>query len=309
MELAGWKPGPSERFLVSIPVAGVVLTGTRSIAGVTFTPDNPCDAEFQETEVGVIFSGATAWATTSVEADTLFDAEVRGLEKIDLGVSSLRALGAYRFPTFNSTVRPFKRSQARAKVRAIGVTYVVAETGRHWLRQVGKLEPTELLEVDSLVPEEIREFLDTSSDQMLNRSVREWRAAVDSGEDYERVAHLWRSIECYANHQSEGPLFSKEERKAIRSGLSTSGTWNEKQSERLEDIESLLNDRPLLEKFKLALAADGIEVSSVALKQITGTRRLRNDLEHGSLLSEPEHRLVDSAIAVMNYVIVSVISV
>jgi hypothetical protein len=91
--------------------------------------------------------------------------------------------------------------------------------------------------------------------------------------------------------------------------LSTSGTWNEKQSERLEDIESLLNDRPLLEKFKLALAADGIEVSSVALKQITGTRRLRNDLEHGSLLSEPEHRLVDSAIAVMNYVIVSVISV
>jgi hypothetical protein len=309
MNLSGWNPGPSERFQVSIPVAGFMLTRTRDIAGVTFTTDNPCDDEFQETEVGVIFSGATAWATTSVEADTLFDAEVRGLEKIDLGVSTLRALGAYRFPTFKSRVRPFKRSQARARVRAIGVTYVVAETGRHWLRQVGKVEPTELLEVDFLVPEEIREFLDTSSDQMLDRSVREWRAAVDSGEDYERVAHLWRSIECYANHHSEGPLFSKEERETIRSALSTSGTWSEKQSERLVGIGSLLNDRPLLEKFKLALSADGIEVSSVALKQITGTRRLRNDLEHGSLLSEPEHRLVDSAIAVMNYVIVSVISV
>ncbi len=308
-DLAGWNPGPSERFLVSVPITGIHLTRQRNIAGVTFTPDNPCDAELQKTDVGGIFFDATAWATTSVEADTLFDAEVRGLEKVDLGVSSLRALGAYRFPMFRSKVRPFKRTQARAKVRAIGVAFVLAESsGRHWLRLVGKQEPTETLEVDTIVPEEVREFLDTSSDQMLNRSVREWRAAVDSGEDYERVAHLWRSIECYANHHSEGALFSEEERQAIRKALSGASSWNQKQSERLLGMGGLLNDRPLLEKFKLALAADGIEISPVALKQITSTRRLRNDLEHGSLLSEPEHRLVDSAIAVMNFVIVSVIS-
>lgn len=308
-DLAGWKPGPSETFHVSVPIAGATLTRQRNIAGVMFTPNNPCDAELQKTGAGGIFSDASVWATTSVEADTLFDAEVRGLEKIDLGVSSLRALGAYRFPTLKSKVRPFKRSQARAKVRAIGAAYVVAETsGRYWLRLVGRQEPTESLEVDILEPEAIRGFLDTSSDQMLNRSVREWRAAVDTSEDYERIAHLWRSIECYANHHSARALFSDDQRKAIRKVLSQADSWNEKQRERLVGIEGMLNDRPLLEKFKLALAADGIEISPIAMKQITSTRRLRNDLEHGSLLSEPEHRLLDSAIAVMNYVIVSVIS-
>ena len=162
-ELAGWKPGPSERFKVTVPITGVVLTRQRDIAGVTFTPDNPCDAELHETGVGETFCDATAWATTFVVADTLFDAEVRGLETINLGVSSLRALGAYRFPTFKSKARHFKRTQARAKVRAIGVAYVVAESsGRYWLRLVEKQEPTEALEIDALVPEGVREFLDTS---------------------------------------------------------------------------------------------------------------------------------------------------
>jgi hypothetical protein len=245
MDLAGWKLGPTERFLVSVPIANVNLTRERNIAGVTFTPVNPCDAGLPKTEVGAIFSGALAWATTPVDAETMFDAEVRGLEKIDFGVSSLRALGAYRFPTYRSKARPFKRHQARARVQMIGVSYVVADTGRRWLRQVGKLEPTEPLEVDILVPDEIRDFLDTSSDQMLNRSVREWRAAVDSGEDYERIAHLWRSIECYANHHSEGPLFSKEERGTIRSALSAANSWSEKQSERLAGMGGLPSAREI----------------------------------------------------------------
>ena len=308
-DLAGWKPGPSERFLVSVPIAGAQLTRQRNIAGVTFTPDNPCDAGLQQTDVGGIFFDALMWATASVEADTLFDAEVRGLEKIDLGVSSLRALGAYRFPTFKSKVRPFKRAQARAKVQVIGVAFVLAESsGRHWLRSVARQEPTELLDIDAIVPEEIREFLDISSDQMLNRSVREWRLAVDSGEDYDRVAHLWRSIECYANHHSNEALFSEDERQAIQKALLGASSWSEKQSERLLGMGGLFNDRPLLEKLRLALDDDNIEISPVAMKQITGTRRLRNDLEHGSHLTEPEHRLLDSAIAVMNYVIASVIS-
>ena len=308
MNLAGWTPGPIESFTVTVPVVGAVLSRPRSFAGVTFTPVNPCNEPLDTTDIGRIFFSASAWATTSVEAETLFDAEIRGLEKIDLGLSSLRSLGAFSFPILNSVARQFKRSQSRAKVGAVGVAFVRADSGRHLLKSVGRREPTEALDVDVIVPEEVREFLKDSSDQMLVRAVREWRAAVDSGEDYERVAHLWRSIECYANHHSNEALFNENERHAIREALLGVNSWNGKQRERLLGLDGLLNDRPLLEKFRLALDGDGIVISPILMKQITGTRRLRNDLEHGSQLTEPEHRLVDNAIALMNYVIVSVLA-
>jgi hypothetical protein len=306
-QLVNWSPGPDESFLVATPIAGATLSRQRTIGRVSITPNNPCDVAVEESEIRDAFFGAGSWAVTLATAKTLFDGEVRGLEQIDWGISVVRALSSFRFPMLQGKCKPYSRAQARAKLRTGSVVYVKSvATGRQWLRSIGVQESIDLLDIDNIVPEAIPESQDSGSEQMLNRSVREWKAAADSIVDYERVAHLWRSIECYANHCSSSPLFKGADLKAIRSSILNSGSWEEHQKDRLLGVVGMLNDLPLLEKFKIALELDGVEVSSNGWELIRKTRPLRNNLEHGRLLSEPEHRLLDGAIAFMNYVLVSV---
>jgi hypothetical protein len=306
--LGSWSPGPAEIFTVSTPIVGATLTRDHLYGDVLFTNSNPCDVEPDNSDLREHFFGAGVWAVVSIEAETLFDAEVLGLDVIDEGVSTLRALGAYRYPTIDGAPLPYSRAQSRASVYRSNVAFVKSiASGRYWLRLAGKAETKDPLDVDNVSHEALGEFTHSSEPKMFKRSIREWRAAADSIDDYDRVAHLWRSIECYSNREDNGELFSTEERKAIRAGLEGAGTWTDDQAARIKDLVATFNNRPLLQKFRMALEADEIELSDRAFEMIRATRRLRNDLEHASALSEPEHRLLDSAIAEMNYVLVTAI--
>ena len=240
-------------------------------------------------------------------ADTLYDAEVQGLSKIDVGISAVRAIGAYRYPLLNGKFLSFERDRARAKVKVSDLVLVQSlSSKRNWIRSVSSSEKIDPLEIDSLEIREIkREHLEARG-PMFTRSVREWKMAADSNDDSDRVAHLWRSIECYASTGVVPEIFSKDELKRIRDATKSVSAWNREQIEAVNSRMGSINNLSLNEKFRVTLHQNSIDLSEKEIDAIYETRNLRNELEHGRALSEPGHRSLDIAIAVMNYVLVSV---
>jgi hypothetical protein len=306
--MQGWAPGPREKFLVAAPLAGASVSESQRFGADEIVLANPSLVAFGESEVWSRFSESQSWAVTAVSADTLYDAEVKGLAQIDVGLSAIRALGAYRFPCFRGGVLPFDRDQARAKVRASDLVLVQSLTSaRHWLRSVFAREKLELLEIGSLAIKEIPPEQLEDRGSFFGRSLHEWKMAADSTDDMDRVAHLWRSVECYSSRGVVPQLFSNADLKSIRKVVKTSATWNTGQINAIDSRIGSINNPPLNEKFQMTLDQDFVRLSDQELAAIFKTRDLRNDLEHGRALTEPGHRTLDNAIAVMNFVLVSVL--
>ena len=302
-----WSPGPTEQFLVAAPISGASAQVSHKFGDVDIVLTNPCLVTLTGSDIWERFSTSESWAVTTVSADTLYDAEVEGLAKIDIGLSAIRALGAYRYPLLNGKLFSFERDRARAKVRVSDLVLVQSlSSKRNWIRSVSSGEKLDLLEIDSLEINEIEPERLEARGPMFTRSLREWKTAADSSDDSDRVAHLWRSIECYASTGAVPELFSKEELKGIRNAAKSVNAWNQDQLGAINSRMGSINNLSLNEKFRLTLSQHSINLSEKEIDAIYETRNLRNELEHGRALSEPGHRSLDIAIAVMNYVLVSV---
>jgi hypothetical protein len=308
MQIEGWTPGPREVFLVASPVDGITVTQDTSVGGVTFTSTNPARLGLPEADETVQkYLSSAAWVYTTVDADTVFDAEVAGLERLDLGVSLVRAFGAYSFPVLDDRLREFDRQHTRARIRKSDLVFVGSIEGpRRWLRVVS--DPTLLpdLPLQEVIPaSSLEPQFSADLDADLARALREWRVAIDSDDDFARVTHLWRSVECYAKRGKPPTLFSDEELKSALRGATSAGAWTNEQAARIRATLGSVNDRPLLSKLRFTLEGDQIEMPDEQFEALKSTRSFRNSIEHGRALSPLQHQAVDKALAIMNRVLVT----
>ncbi len=252
----GWTPGPREPFIVATPVAGVDLTRPTTLLDVTLTRTNPVELDMPiDHDLVRAFNGSDAWAYTMAQADTVYDAEIEGLARLDTGLSAFRAFGVYSYPTMSGALRPFERDQTRAKVVAKDEVFVGSIVSRRrWLRSTRNFEISPDLKINEVVPEDaLTASFALEDDEMLGRAVREWRAAADSLDDFQRVTHLWRSVECYAKRSAATTLFSKRDRKRASTAVLSAGLWSDEQRKRLQTVMSFLNDAPIVVRFRAAL--------------------------------------------------------
>jgi hypothetical protein len=142
-------------------------------------------------------------------------------------------------------------------------------------------------------------------DQLLSRAVREWRSAADASDDFQKIAHLWRAVECYSARSIPDDLFGRRERQLIRGAVAAVESWTNDQAARLDTISQMLNNPPLMVRLRLALKSDGISITDGEFDSLAATRPFRNALEHGRVLSPLQHRALDTAVAVMNYILVT----
>ena len=304
----GWQPGPTEMFLVVSPIEGVDIVDNSTLLGVTLSSTNPARTELPTSEQLVSdFRGAGTWAFAVVEADTVFDAEVAGLNAIDLGLSAFRAISSYSYPEMVGLARPFNRDHARAMVRALDIVFVGSLVSkRRWLRRITDktaIPCLPLRDVMANIPRDISSRTDIDAD--LARALREWRAASESNDDLLRVAHLWRSMECYARRSNPENLFSDKERKELLRTALNAAAWTDEQAKRIQQTVGMVNSPPLLAQFRSSLRADAISLPEEQFHVVASTRPMRNELEHGRTLSPVEHQLLDNAISVVNYVLLS----
>jgi hypothetical protein len=312
MDIEGWAPGPTELFMVSVPVRGVSLRRDVAFAGVTLTPQNPARLNLPPDDPTVVaYHDAQCWAYTAVDADTVFDAEVIGLDRIDLGVSIARAVAAYSFPELGGAFRDYDRQHTRGRVWVADIVFVGSVVGpRRWLRELA--DPTLLppVPLDALAdPGSVTAGLEMAcpSDD-LARGLREWRRAADASDDFARVTHLWRAVECYAKRGTPTATFSKEERRALRRGALSARSWSDEQEKRIRAVINSVNSPPLLARLRAAVKADSISMPEEQFEALAATRDFRNSLEHGRALSPPEHQALDKAMVIVNRILLTALA-
>ena len=91
----------------------------------------------------------------------------------------------------------------------------------------------------------------------------------------------------------------------IRGAVAAVESWTNDQAARLDTISQMLNNPPLMVRLRLALKSDGISITDGEFDSLAATRPFRNALEHGRVLSPLQHRALDTAVAVMNYILVT----
>jgi hypothetical protein len=148
-------------------------------------------------------------------------------------------------------------------------------------------------------------LLGANADERLRRALREWRDAADSDNSFDRVTHLWRSIEIYAKGATATPLFTDEEIRDVQEAVAGIEGLSYAQQVRLRDLGSRANDAPLLARLRAALERDDIDITDDEFALLRTTRDLRNALEHRRTLTSVEDRAVARALGIVDRVLVT----
>jgi hypothetical protein len=309
-----WTPGPLETFIIAAPVAALALTKPRRVGDVTFT--NVIAVTMNLPRAGIVaeFEQASCWASTTVEALTLVEAESAGVAKLSAALDEIRAFAGYSYPILDGAVRSFNWQSTQARPSLSSLTFVGAVAApRRWLRD--RIDPSTLvtLNLDELVlPTATEEGLALPPKRQLRRALAEWHLSADAPTEAARLAHLWRAMECYAAGVNlaavDTPsLFSKDDLTAAADALHEARVWTTDQAARIKDLVGGLNNPPVLAKIRAALKADQIAVVDDEFDALVTTRGMRNDLEHGRNLTGAQYRALEVALAVANRIIVEAV--
>lgn len=310
INIQGWVPGPSETFLIAVPITGVSIGCSREIAGVLFTNTNPANLELPDGEIRQQYLAGPCWAAALVEATTLSGAEAAGLERIRTACAVIRCASYYSYPTLDGALRPFDWRHTQVRPWMAPVVFVGSVTSRRrWLRIVQDLPNVESLDLDELaIPREKTFALGLPAKRALQRALREWHASVDANDEVGRVAHLWRAMECYVAGVRSERLFEPAQVRAISEAVRSATSMNSDQSARVDEIIGRLNEAPLLRKLRTAVTRDGTVITEAEFAALAATRALRNDLEHGRSLSGAQLDELDVATAVANRIIMAALA-
>lgn len=308
IDIQGWSPGPSEKFLVVAPLNGVDVVTPFELAGVLFTNECPADVGFAPPELAVEFSTATAWLAITVEEHLLMDAETKALEEFRLAIALLRSFADYRYPVLNDVLVPFDSRRTMARPTFSDLVFVSSVASkRAWLRNVEDVPLVGRLDANQLLAQRPTEIIlnNMPAGRRIARAFREWQIAADAESDLDRVGPLWRSIECYTHGVSADALFEDDDIQRLVQLANESDSWSYDQRKRIKDVLGRLNDAPLLERLKAAIKLDGVSLCDPELAALAGTRRLRNRLEHGSDPGGTEHQQLDVALGITNKILLT----
>jgi len=305
MDLAGWVPGPRETFIVSAVLEGATFGRDWEILDVTFTAENPAKLTLPPSEYVDRYMATDHWAYTTVVDDTLLDAERSGLAKIDDAISAIVATYSFSYPRLEGQLLSYRRDATRVRLARSDLVFVGSLTSaRRWLRSQSETLLHPEVDLGDVLPAWIEDF---RSNETLRLPLNEWRLAVESNDRLARVTHLWRCIELYAAGSRPSRLFSAADLGKIRKALEAE--WRPEQQTRLDDAVSGLNSPPLLVRVKAALKRDGIELTPGEFALLRQTREMRNDLEHGHILSREADieldRDISRALSVMTRILVT----
>ena len=312
----GWDPGPRETFIVAAPVAALAVTGARQVGEAEFSNVNPVTMNLAgDSPLIPAFEEAACWASVTVDALTLVEAEDAGIAKLSAALDEVRAFAYFSYPVLDGELQPFDWRRTQARPRLSSVTYVGAVgSARRWLRDRVDASRLETLDLDQVsFPTSTALAARPPAKRQLDRALAEWHLSVDASTEAARLAHLWRALECYVagvktSSGESARLFSKQELTELRDSMLSRTAWSEDQLARLENLVGRLNEPPLLARIRSTLKADEIEIVDAEFDALAATRSMRNDLEHGRSLTAAQHRALDLAEAVANRIIVEAVA-
>lgn len=306
MQLDGLDQLPVEPFEITVPVDGAAAVREKAVEDVRLLPPQDVAEALKSLEVPETLSsqflGAPLYARAFEVGSRGYDVERRGLLAIDLALAWLAVRAKYglaRLPSGEPA--SFERQQARALPTRRGVVLVRGlDSGRIWLRGVGATGgDTELqLENAAIFSPTLPSNITTQDRQ----SVLACRRAAGDDDSLARIGALWEAIEFYVAETKLPEMFSKSERKSVRTSL-PDGLSGE-QLRRIDGWLGELNSAPLLARLTAAIAADGVPVDAGELTVLKRLRTLRNDAVHGRGAELPGRDEVDRAVSIVSRMLV-----
>ena len=281
---------PVETFKIVAPIEGVGIVDAIDVDGVRLiqpTGSPPFDVPPEFGYLAEPFRTCGGLAIVEVSAQTLFEAEQTGLEKIDyaLGAVLLIQRAAFIGPNSPSPLN-YSRSRALSILSRHSVVAVLGEWGRRWLRGTRNARPAHVkpptLAID---PISLPAFGAVSAS--LKEAIAAWQRAVNEVNRVAKLIALWECFEFYAAGTRLPRLFEEpgigELRDRAIAGLSSA------QAQRVDDLIKLLNSPSLMTKLIAAADRDGVVLSESELAMLRRLRRARNDISHGHTRTIPEH--------------------
>lgn len=312
MSIQGLALPPPNPFEITVPIEGVEMptdpipVGDVTLLG-TLEPSmmvNDLSADPQRAEFLDRFRGASCWAHVIVQSSSLDEAEALGLSKIDLALSQLLLASRYSFSaTTAGDPLPYSRRAAQLARNARGaIVHVRALTSPHrWLRGLNLRTESSELDATQLPP---ISQLRSDDDPKLGVAANSLRRSILAPDPYGKISLLWQCVELYVSSDGRTPppkLFtSNEMTEAIEravEGLSP------EQTERLQGLRQFANNAPLAIRFESALEGDSVPFEGYELEALKRTRAIRNDLEHGRVLSPVQAADVSISISFMTRVL------
>jgi hypothetical protein len=315
IKIGGDWPPPPEDFFVVAPIDGVNLDFAETVGDVIFTPDRGLRAQWKAgagpdrhgigNEYLHEFHDTKVAALTTTRASLALDAERAGLSRIEAAAARLALASRHsRAIGLNGKPRPFSRDRLRERVRLRPVVGVLSkQSERQWIRGVDTTQDETSVTAGSLTG--MRDALQKTLDDRTAESIKAWRRATLSADPASAVVALAEALEFYAAGSSVEALFSAEDLDRARTAAVATGLWTETQRKRLAEVVSRANDAPFFVRLGIAVAADGLDLTSGETALLRKMRDQRNDLLHGRERQDPNPDELTAAVALVGRLLLS----
>jgi hypothetical protein len=306
LHIEGFRP-QRELFRVVMPVIGLVSSGALANGLIKLSTD---DGDIRRrlgrlSKMGEdsarAFLAPGRWASVTVKAQTLFEAEQEGVLLIQ-GALDRTALEAHYSLAFgpDGAPRSFQRDNLFVNPQHTDAALVEGQaTGRRWFHVLTDLPR----EADVSLTRSGFQTPRPTSQPRFDEALRAWRRAVNATEAIEAATALSEAIEFYASGTHVARLFTDPEMAAIQQALD-SVPFNDEQRRRLDGFAGTANQPPLLMRLRAALDTDGVPYSDEDFEAVRRVRAYRNRFVHGRERGEPISNDLDIVKAVVNRMLV-----
>ena len=243
------------------------------------------------------------WAKTYVPAPHFYEAQVAGIDKIDMALDLLSDVRSdskpFHFSDGAHIPVSWKRSDRFSHVTREPWVYIqdlatkeciLASTG--YVINIRKLEMTpSLLSRLEKGTGKLQILFQKSWDELNAREkslvyALHWlHRAREEGTNVDKLIYLWNAIEFISAPTKKQRLFHKEEIKTIRKlthdSIASDDPKKALKAERLDELVAMLNKPSLLTQLKRLTESEGIDLSEEEWEHIRKARDKRNDVIHG----------------------------
>lgn len=243
------------------------------------------------------------WARVYVPAPHFYEAQLLGIERIDMALDLLANVKSDSEPLLVSREGyvPLSWSRLDRFNRILRQPWIYIQdlaTTECMLANVDiVMRNTMLRMTDSL-----RSRLDKGTEKLQILSQKSWEdltskekglvyashwlhRAWDEGSDVDKLMYLWNAIEFVSAAAKPPALFAEEETKAIaklvHSSVSSDDLNKDQKARRLDEVLGMLNNPSLLNQLRQLLDSADIVLNEEEWEHIRDSRRKRNKIIHG----------------------------
>lgn len=304
--IQGLESLPWEIFEVICAVDGVVLSRPRKVASITILPRDQVaprlDAMDLDEDLLGALKEAPGFALASETARLGFDAEQRGLDRIDSAIAWLTTRARHGLALLpGGNPQGYSRDRALALPRRRDLVIVRGLlSGRRWIRSVEIETRSVHFSLDD--PDQLLEAFDESASITARLAVLACHRAAAEREPFARLQAIWEAVELLVAGTSAPKRFTAEEIDVIKTSLPAE--LSPELRKRATEAVMKLNDPPLLARLRELMDREDLPCASSEMDLLARIRRVRNRVAHGKQAAVPRRDELDRATAIVSRLVV-----